>query len=142
MPRQMPSARAVVPPLAALALALGAVAGCGDAGDQVLDRDATLQLTLDEYRILPKNIRVRPGRVHIVARNAGRLTHNVVVESFTNSPETDEAVEFGRTQTSHPGETVSEIEDITLKPGKYRLLCSIANHDDLGQYAILRVSRK
>ena len=26
-----------------------------------------------------------------------------------------------------------------LKPGKYRLTCTIANHDDLGQYGELKV---
>jgi hypothetical protein len=28
---------------------------------------------------------------------------------------------------------------VTLKPGKYRLVCTIANHDNLGQYAELKV---
>jgi len=30
---------------------------------------------------------------------------------------------------------------VTLKPGKYRLLCTIANHDNLGQYGELKVVR-
>jgi hypothetical protein len=28
---------------------------------------------------------------------------------------------------------------VTLKPGKYRLVCTIANHDNLGQYGELKV---
>jgi hypothetical protein len=28
---------------------------------------------------------------------------------------------------------------VTLKPGKYRLICTIANHDNLGQYGELKV---
>jgi hypothetical protein len=28
-----------------------------------------------------------------------------------------------------------------LEPGKYRLVCTIANHDNLGQYAELKVVR-
>ena len=134
----MPRARAAFPLLVALALA--PLAGCGDDDGAVRDRDNTLQLRLEEYRIAPQELRVRAGRVHIVARNRGRLTHNVAVESFSDSPETDEVVEFGRTTTAHAGETVSEEVPIRLKPGKYRLVCTIANHDNLGQYGTLFVS--
>jgi hypothetical protein len=28
---------------------------------------------------------------------------------------------------------------VTLKPGKYRIVCTIANHDNLGQYGELKV---
>jgi hypothetical protein len=28
---------------------------------------------------------------------------------------------------------------VTLAPGKYRLVCTIANHDNLGQYGELKV---
>jgi uncharacterized cupredoxin-like copper-binding protein len=122
-------------------LALGAVAfaGCGEGPAYVADDDAALQLTLDEYRIQPENIRVRAGRVHLVARNAGRLTHNLVVQEF-DPPPGEEPKEYARTDTAHPGETVSERHDLVLRPGKYRLVCSIANHDDLGQFGELKVT--
>ena len=80
--------------------------------------------------------------MHLVVHNIGRLTHNVAVETFSDSPETDSPVELGRTATSHPGETVTEDGRISLKPGKYRLVCTIGNHDDLGQYATLVVSKR
>lgn len=134
----MPPARAALCLLVALALA--PLAGCGADDDVVVDRDNTLQLRLEEYRIIPQTIRVRAGRLHIVARNRGRLTHNVAVESFSDSPETDEVVEFGRTSTAHPGETVTEAEPIRLKPGKYRIVCTIGAHGNLGQYGTLLVS--
>lgn len=137
----MVSVRAAPALLAALTLALCA-GGCGDDVHAVTDRDATLHLTLDEYRIMPRDIEVRAGRIHIVARNAGRLTHNVAVERFADSPETDTIVELGRTATAHPGETVSETTEIVLKPGKYRLVCTIGNHDDLGQYGTLVVHKR
>ena len=53
--------------------------------------------------------------------------------------EGEEPKRYGRTPTAHPGETVSEEEPIALHAGKYRLACSIANHDDLGQYGELQV---
>jgi plastocyanin len=137
----MSSARAQIAVLTLIAASLLA-SGCGDDPKPVVDRDATLHLRLDEYRIIPRSLRVRAGRVHIVAKDVGRLTHNVAVETFSNSPETDTPVERGRTATAHPGETVSELERIVLTPGKYRLVCTIANHDDLGQYATLVVTKR
>ena len=128
--------------LVALGTAVALLGGCGDDSKAVVDRDATLRLRVDEYRILPENIRTRAGRVHLVVHNIGRLTHNVAVETFSDSPETDSPVELGRTATSHPGETVTEDGRISLKPGKYRLVCTIGNHDDLGQYATLVVTKR
>ena len=37
-----------------------------------------------------------------------------------------------------PGERAPPIK-VTLLPGEYRLVCTIANHDDLGQYGSLKV---
>jgi mRNA-degrading endonuclease RelE of RelBE toxin-antitoxin system len=141
----MSSARAAILALVAVACTAGAVAllgGCGDDSKATVDRDGTLRLRVEEYRIVPENVRTRSGRIHLVVHNAGRLTHNVSVETFSDSPETDSPVELGRTSTAHPGETVSELKRITLKPGKYRLVCTIGNHDDLGQYATLVVRKR
>ena len=44
----------------------------------------------------------------------------------------------GRTATMQPGQTGEPIK-VTLAPGEYRLVCTIANHDDLGQYGELTV---
>jgi len=128
--------------LAALLL-LGAltVAGCGDGPSYTSAKDGVLKITLDEYRIMPENIRVPAGPIHIEATNKGRLTHNLVIESVTHA-DGEEPTLYGRTDTLHPGESGSEQKPITLKPGKYRLTCSIANHDDLGQYGELKVVAK
>jgi hypothetical protein len=122
-------------------LALGAVAlaGCGGGPAYVNAQASTLHLTLDEYRIQPQAIRARSGRVHIVARNVGRLTHNLVVQEFKHVSGEEPKV-YARTDTAHPGETVSERNDLVLRPGKYRLVCTIANHDDLGQFGELKVT--
>lgn len=127
-------------PRAILAL-LGAAAlltGCGGANDPVTDQDGTLRLTLDEYRILPGAIKVRAGRIRIVARNVGKLTHNVKVEEATDE-EGATPIDFGGTATMQPGETAAET--VRLFPGRYRLVCTIGNHENLGQYAELIVTR-
>ena len=128
--------------LAALSL-LGAlaVAGCGAGQSYTHASDSVLHVTLDEYRIRPENIVIPAGRIHIEAVNRGRLTHNLAIESFDH----EEGVEptlYGRTDTLHPGQHGSEQAPITLKPGKYRLTDTIANHDDLGQYGELKVLPK
>ena len=56
--------------------------------------------------------------------------------------EGEQPKEYGRTDTLHPGESGSERAPIILKPGKYRLTCTIGNHDDLGQYGELKVEKQ
>ncbi|WP_272475963.1 hypothetical protein [Baekduia alba] len=98
-------------------------------------------MTLDEYRIRPENFEVPAGRIHLEAVNKGRLTHNLAIESL-DPEDGEEPITYGRTDTLHPGEHGSEQAAITLKPGKYRLTCTIGNHDDLGQYGELKVVQK
>ena len=121
---------------------LGAAAvasGCAGAPEPVVVSDATLRLRLEEYRIVPAAISVRAGVVRIAARNAGRLTHNVKVEEDTNVAGVPPRVFGEGTKTMQPGEIAPEV-DVRLAPGRYRLVCTIGNHDNLGQYAELEVT--
>ncbi|MGH2942584.1 MAG: hypothetical protein ACRDLN_07425 [Solirubrobacteraceae bacterium] len=118
--------------LAVLALLLG---GCGE--DDVFRTDRPLmRVTLDEYRIVPQNLAVKPQRLKFVVRNVGRLTHNLVIQIPEGAD--GKPVEIARVSTMQPGETGEPIK-VALRPGKYRLVCTIANHDDLGQYGQLEV---
>jgi len=124
--------------LAALALAASTVAaGCGSDPPYTPAAGHTVRLRLDEYRVLPQRVTVPAGRIEIVARNTGRLTHNVAVVQFDRPLGEDEEKQYARTPTAHPGDVVRTT--VTLKPGKYRLVCTIANHDNLGQYGELKV---
>ena len=118
--------------LAAVALALG---GCGDDGVFRTGRPI-LRITLDEYRIMPQNIEVKAGRMKLVVRNAGRLTHNLAIQ-LPDGPG-GKPTPVARVATMQPGQTAEPIK-VTLKPGEYRLVCTIANHDDLGQFGTLKV---
>ena len=129
--------RLMLPILATCASAL-VLAGCGE--DEPIEIDgATLRLKLDEYRILPQDVRVRPGRLRIVATNVGRLTHNVKIVRRDEDDLEAPVAEIGGTRSTQPGESVT-FEN--LEPGEYRLACTIANHDDLGQYGTLVVARE
>ncbi len=127
--------------LGACAAAVLVLAGCGEPEPVRTDRPV-LRITLDEYRIIPQNIVVtlspkHGGRLKLAVRNRGRLTHNLVVqippEEFRARPE-----EVGRTKTMQPQEEAPSVK-LRLPPGKYRLVCTVANHDDLGQTGELEV---
>ena len=119
--------------LATLATGLG---GCGD--DDVFRTDRPiLRVTLDEYRIVPQDVVVKPGLMKFAVRNTGRLTHNLVVQ-IPDGPG-DKPIEIARVGTMQPGETAEPIK-VELEAGEYRLVCTIANHDDLGQYGELEVT--
>lgn len=125
-------------PLAAacLAASLVALGGCG--GDHPFRTDhPALRLKVDEYRIIPQDIVARPGRIKIYVRNTGRLTHNLVIQvPAKDINEKPEEVPGARVASMQPGQQAKPIK-VTLAPGEYRLVCTIANHDDLGQYGRL-----
>jgi hypothetical protein len=124
--------------LLVLAGATAAVlAACGSDASYVPASGRAVTLRLDEYRVLPQRVTAPAGRVRIIARNVGRLTHNVAVVQFDRPLGEDEEKQYARTPTAHPGEVVRTTAN--LKPGKYRLVCTIANHDNLGQYGELKV---
>jgi hypothetical protein len=142
MPSAMPCARRfrlLLPALLAVGLVLSfALAGCGGSTVYRTDRPV-LRLTLDEYRIIPSNVVVKPGRLKFIVHNVGRLPHNLVIQIPAKDP-SDQPVEVpgGRVETMQPGETATPIK-LTLRPGKYRMVDTIGNHDDLGQYGTIHV---
>ena len=122
--------------LAVPAVILG---GCGD--DDVFRTDRPiLRVALDEYRIVPQNVVVKPGRTKVIVRNAGRLTHNLAIQIPEGPDGKPVDIPGGRVGTMQPGETGEPIK-VMLAQGEYRLVCTIANHDDLGQYGDLKVQR-
>jgi hypothetical protein len=126
---------------ALLVLGAATLVGCGGGPSYAHDQDGALKIHLDEYRIIPENIQVPAGRIHLEVTDTGRLTHNLQIESF-DTKAGEEPTVYGRTDTLHPGQHGSEQAPITLKPGKYRLTCTIGNHDDLGQFGELKVVAK
>jgi plastocyanin len=117
--------------------AAATLAACGSDPPYVPASGRAVSVRLDEYRIVPQRVTVPAGRVRIIARNVGRLTHNVAVVQFDRPLGEDEEKQYARTRTAHPGDVVQTT--VTLKPGKYRLVCTIANHDNLGQYGELKL---
>ena len=123
---------------ALLAAAIALPTGCSD-NDPVREDRPVVRVTLDEYAITPQDVSVPSGRVQLVARNIGRLTHNLQVEIPPKDPD-EQTESLGQTPTAQPGTTVTAT--VTLKPGTYLMRCSLANHDDLGMTGTLVVRRR
>jgi hypothetical protein len=122
------------------ALTVLTTSGCGGQVAYTPARHRHVEVSLDEYRVLPERISVRAGRITIVARDRGHLTHNLAVVAFRRPTGVAEVPSYGAPiKTLFPGETGSTT--VRLRPGKYRLVCTLANHDNLGQWAELKVVR-
>ena len=135
-PVQLPARGALFGALLAAAIVLPT--GCSD-DDPVREDQPVVRVTLDEYAITPQDVSAPSGEVELVARNIGRLTHNLQIEIPPEDP--DEQTEtLGETPTAQPGTTVSASVD--LKPGTYLMRCSLANHDDLGMTGTLVVRKR
>jgi plastocyanin len=128
--------------LAAIALAVPALAATGCGGDDAVDvTGGVVRLDVDEYRIIPDKVSVPAGKVKILIHDTGLLTHNVHIEDPSKRDEQGNPLDLGGTPTAHPGvgPTTREAVTLTLAPGTYRMVCTIANHEVLGQYGTLIV---
>jgi len=128
-------ARPAATVLAVAALA-GILAGCGSASTSTIDHHE-LRLTEEDFRILPYRSSVPGGRLKIVVRNVGALTHNLAIEAGSGDGRTGGHV-FATIPTIHPGGVGGPIK-VTLPPGTYVLVSTVANQADLGMVATLVV---
>jgi hypothetical protein len=96
-----------------------------------------VRLRLDEFSITPQNVQVHAGRIKFVAVNVGVETHDLVVE--TEKPKSDgDPNKLNVATTVKPGQTIPPFK-LTLAPGHYKLIDTVANHADLGDYGTLIV---
>ena len=123
-------------PTAAALVAVALLAGGCGGDDTFRTQRPVLNVTLDEYRIVPQDIEVKAGRLKLVVRNSGRLTHNLAIQ-VPGGPD-GKPTQIARVATMQPGQAAAPVK-VTLAPGDYRLVCTIANHDDLGQFGTLKV---
>jgi uncharacterized cupredoxin-like copper-binding protein len=121
--------------LAPAAIAPLLLAGCG-AARTVRVTDHRLDLTLSEYRIAPQALSAPAGRLTIVARNRGILTHNMELER--GSLDSSERTVLARIHTLLPGASETVVTE-PLAPGSYLLVSTVGNHTTLGMSATLLV---
>jgi uncharacterized cupredoxin-like copper-binding protein len=114
----------------AVPIALGAAAG------------TNVAVQLKEFKLTPKPVSTKAGKVTFTVKNVGKLEHEMVVLK-TNVPagklpvnangRVSERSSVGEAGEISPGQTKKVT--LALKPGKYVLLCNIAGHYKAGQYA-------
>lgn len=107
-----------------------------------LGAGGTTAVQLKEFKLTPKPASAKAGKVTFVVKNVGKVEHEMVVIK-TNTP-AGKLVVNAKSRVSETG-SVGEAGDIkpgqtkkltlTLKPGKYVLLCNLAGHYKAGQYA-------
>jgi plastocyanin len=135
MPAAMSARAALVTRWMALALTPVALAGCGTKTARIDSHE--LRLRLEEFRFVPQSVSVPPGRLKIVAVNAGALTHNVVVE-LTHRDSNGNPVIKAAIPTILPGQTSLPLK-VDLPPGRYLVVSTLSNQADLGMTATLTV---
>jgi plastocyanin len=117
-------ARAIAAALAALLLG-----GCGEPSPAVEARGGRVAIELDDFLIRPQWVRARAGRLTFSVSNRGRLPHNFRVRGRAGEPV--------QITTLLPGEGASET--VRLGRGDYKMLCTVANHEELGMTGTLVV---
>ena len=102
----------------------------------------TVSVRLKEFTLSSKPTSVMAGKVTFSVTNTGKLEHEVVVLRTTVAPgklpvnasnRVSEKTSVGEAGSVKPGQTKKVT--LTLKPGKYVLLCNVAGHYKAGQYA-------
>lgn len=92
-----------------------------------------VQAVADEYRFTLSRIRVPSGRVKIELANFGEDPHNLKLRRI------------GGTTVHTVGETLPgerTVKTFKLQAGRFKLWCSLADHEALGMTATLRVVRR
>ena len=93
---------------------------------------ARVQVVAQEFRYSLSRTKVRAGRVIVELVNRGQDTHDLDLRRI------------GGTRIFHfpdvqPGQFLDR--ELKLAPGRYKLWCAVADHDERGMHAVLRVVR-
>ncbi len=115
---------------AGLAVLAAAAMGAGCGHEVSAGPGGTVRLALDEYRLAPATIDLRPGRLTIVATNVGRLTHNLVVSRGSTT--------IGAIRSLGPGQ--SGRVTLRLDAGTYLVGSTLLSDEALGLYGHLVVA--
>jgi len=116
-----------------LAVCLGLLAACGK--DERPRRSATVpagqpvRVAGVEYAFDPASVTTGAGPVRFVLVNSGSLAHNLKVFAGDR--------ELGGTPTFESGEQGAA--SLRLRPGRYRMVCTVGNHEQLGMTGDLTV---
>ncbi|GIU94214.1 MAG: hypothetical protein KatS3mg012_0671 [Gaiellaceae bacterium] len=127
-----------------IVLAVPAAATASSAG-QVGASATTVRTELMEWMVMPSKSRVPAGKVTFVVTNSGKLKHDFVVLRTNLAPgklpivgaRAKELGRVGRTPVFGPKQTRKLT--LTLKAGRYVLICNVPAHYMAGMRVAFRV---
>lgn len=93
---------------------------------------ARVQVVAQEFRYSLSRTRVRSGRVIVELVNRGQDTHDLDLRRI-------DGTHVFHFPSVLPGQVVDR--ELKLRPGRYLLWCAIADHNERGMHAVLRVVR-
>lgn len=91
---------------------------------------STVQIKASEFRFTPKDVTIKPGEVIFSIRNEGEIEHNFVIEDAAGK-------KVAGIASILPGKT--DQLRVTLRSGKYAILCDLPGHKDAGMRGTLTV---
>ena len=106
----------------------------------------TVRVQLMEMMVMPSRSAVQSGKVTFVVTNSGKLTHNLVVLKTNLAPSKlpmagSKAKEVGLVgKTPVFGPKQRQKLTLTMKPGRYLLICNVAGHYPAGMRVGFRVT--
>ncbi len=122
--------------LPALCVALAALAGCGGDDDEPnrtvrVSAGEPVRVVASEYAFDPGAIVLAsgPAELRLTLDNQGDLAHDIVV--------LDGDTEVGGLPSFPGGER--RTTTVRVEPGSYRLVCTVADHEELGMKGTLKV---
>ena len=98
-----------------------------------------VKVQLKEFKVLPSSLGARRGPVAFTVKNTGTIDHEFVVLKTNTAPSKlpvkgGKAVETGRVGKVGPVKPgASKTLTLTLKAGKYVLICNVLGHYKAGQ---------
>jgi hypothetical protein len=117
---------AIVAAAAAVAVVAG---GCG--GVVRVGAGRTLRIALSEYRLRPDRVTATSGRLTVVARNVGVVTHSLTILRGARTVASTRAIAPGHVR----------MLTVQLAPGRYSIASTVLSDADLGAYGTLTVTR-
>lgn len=93
---------------------------------------ARVQVVAQEFSYSLSRTKVRAGRVIVELVNRGQDTHDLDMRRIGGT-------RIFRFPDVQPGQVVDR--EWKLAPGRYKLWCAVADHNERGMHAVLRVVR-
>jgi hypothetical protein len=91
---------------------------------------ARVQIVAQEFRYTLSRQAIKSGRAVLELRNLGEDAHDLVLQRANGRV-------VARWPEAQPGDVLDR--EVTLKPGLYRFVCTLAGHRARGMQALLRV---